>query len=124
MIKNILYAWCIVMTVAITACSEGSLTSIDELNSTIYDPESTGNEAIDNQINAFYKKYGSKILYDFPASDLYFGWSNSDIKWYVPVKQEGSETYIERMVSFLENDALNEYRLHSQKSFFHTESSW
>ena len=56
MIKNILYAWCIVMTVAITACSEGSLTSIDELNSTIYDPESTGNEAIDNQINAFYKK--------------------------------------------------------------------
>ena len=25
------------------------------------------------------------------------------------MKQEGSETYIERMVSFLENDALNEY---------------
>ena len=54
MIKNILYAWCIVMTVAITACSEDSLTPIDELNSTIYDPENTGNEAIDNQINAFY----------------------------------------------------------------------
>ena len=93
MIKNILYAWCIVMAVAITACSEDSLTPVDELNSTIYDPENTGNEAIDNQINAFYKKYGS----------------NSDIKWYVPVKQEGSETYIKRMVSFLENDALNEY---------------
>lgn len=109
MIKNILYAWCIVMTVAITACSEDSLTSIDELNSTIYDPESTGNEAIDSQINAFYKKYGSKILYDFQSSDLYFGWSSSDVKWYVPVKQEGSETYIKRMVSFLEDDALNEY---------------
>lgn len=109
MIKNILYAWCIVVTVAITACSEDSLTSIDELNSTIYDPESTGNEAIDSQINAFYKKYGSKILYDFQSSDLYFGWSSSDVKWYVPVKQEGSETYIKRMVSFLENDALNEY---------------
>ena len=51
MIKNILYAWCIVMAVAITACSEDSLTPIDELNSTIYDPENTGNEAIDNQIN-------------------------------------------------------------------------
>ena len=109
MIKNILYAWCIVMAVAITACSEDSLTSIDELNSTIYDPESTGNEAIDSQINAFYKKYGSKILYDFQSSDLYFGWSSSDVKWYVPVKQEGSETYIKRMVSFLEDDALNEY---------------
>lgn len=109
MIKNILYAWCIVMTVAITACSEDSLTSIDELNSTIYDPESTGNEAVDSQINAFYKKYGSKILYDFQSSDLYFGWSSSDVKWYVPVKQEGSETYIKRMVSFLEDDALNEY---------------
>lgn len=109
MIKNILYAWCIVMTVAITACSEDSLTSIDDLNSTIYDPESTGNEAIDSQINAFYKKYGSKILYDFQSSDLYFGWSSSDVKWYVPVKQEGSETYIKRMVSFLEDDALNEY---------------
>lgn len=109
MIKNILYAWCIVMAVAITACSEDSLTSIDELNSTIYDPESTGNEAIDSQINAFYKKYGSKILYDFQSSDLYFGWSSSDVKWYVPVKREGSETYIKRMVSFLEDDALNEY---------------
>lgn len=109
MIKNILYAWCIVMTVAITACSEDSLTSIDELNSTIYDPESTGKTAVDTQINAFYEKYGSKILYDFPASDLYFGWSSSDIKWYVPVEKEGSESYIKRMISFLENDALNEY---------------
>lgn len=109
MIKNILYAWCIVMTVAITACSEDSLTPIDELNSTIYDPESTGKTAVDTQINAFYEKYGSKILYDFPASDLYFGWSSSDIKWYVPVEKEGSESYIKRMISFLENDALNEY---------------
>lgn len=117
MIKNILYAWCIVITVAMAACSEDSLTPMDELNNTIYDPENTGNETIDSRINAFYEKYGSKILYDFPASDLYFGWSSSDIKWYVPVKQEGSEAYIERMISFLENDALNEYPAAFAKKF-------
>ena len=111
----------IAITVAITAittaCSEDSLTVIDELNSTIYDSENTEKTTVDSRINAFYEKYGSKILYDFSSSDLFFGWSSNDVKWYVPVKQEGSETYIERMVSFLEDDALNEYPTAFTKKF-------
>ena len=117
MIKNILYAWCVVMTVAITACSEDSLSPIDELNSTIYDLVSTESGTADAMINEFYEKYESKILYDFKTSDLFFGWSSSETKWYIPVKQEEDETYIKRIISFLENDALSVYPVDFTKKF-------
>lgn len=115
-LRYLLYAG--VFIAALSACSD-ELSPIDELSETIYDPSVTGNATLDKRINAFYDKYGSKILYDFPSSDLWFGWSSDDVKWYVPVKKEGSEPYIEKIIDVLEGeDVLGQYPSDFVKKYF------
>lgn len=115
-LRYLLYAGAFIA--AISACSE-DISLLDELSETIYDTSATGNETLDKRINAFYDKYGSKILYDFQSSDLWFGWSSNDVKWYVPVKKEGSEPYIEKIIDVLEGeDVLGQYPSDFVKKYF------
>lgn len=109
MIKRFLYNMLlcsgIVSLMMLSACSEDSLSPIDELGKTIYDPS---DKPEDTTINAFYEKYGSKILYDFNSSDLGFGWSVSKSYWYAPVKEEYKHC-IEDVSLFLKDKAFQKY---------------
>lgn len=104
-IYNILFGCSIVSLMMLSACSEDSLSPIDELGETIYDPSATPEEA---SINAFYEKYGTKILHDFKSSDLAFGWSSSRSYWYAPIKDEYKH-YIDDVATFLNEKAFQKY---------------
>jgi hypothetical protein len=103
----ILYAG-IIPTILLSACSESSLSPIDELGKTIYDPVDAQEGSADAIINAFYDKYESKILYDFNSNDLAFGWSLSSTYWYAPVKGEYKH-YIKNVSSYLNDEAFQDY---------------
>lgn len=104
-IYNILFGCSIVSLMMLSACSEDSLSPIDELGETIYDPSDRPEEA---SINAFYEKYGTKILHDFKSSDLAFDWSNSRNYWYAPIKNEYKH-YIDDVATFLNEKAFQKY---------------
>lgn len=104
-IYNILLCSTVISLMTLFACSEDSLSPIDELGKTIYDPSDAPEDA---NINAFYEKYGSRILYDFNRSDLAFGWSSSRNYWYAPVKAEYKH-YISDVTLFLKDKAFQKY---------------
>ena len=112
MIKKSLYTilWCASFAIVstFTACSKDSLSPIDELGETIYDPADAEAGTTDAAINAFYEKYGSKILYNFNASDLNFGWSSSKRYWYAPVKEE-YKNQVDDVVKYLTEKAFRDY---------------
>lgn len=113
MIKKSFYniLWCAGVIVACTfsACSEDSLTPMDELGKTIYDPANAEAGTTDASINTFYNKYGSKILYTFNASDLTFGWSGGKTNyWYAPVKEQYRH-YVDDVVKYLHEKAFQGY---------------
>lgn len=104
-IYNILFCSTVISLMILSACSESSLSPIDELGKTIYDPSDAPEDA---NINAFYEKYGSRILYDFNRSDLAFGWSSSKSYWYAPIKEEYKH-YIGDVTLFLKDKAFQKY---------------
>lgn len=112
MIKKLIYHTLlytgIAATFTLSACSESSLSPIDELGKTIYDPTDAQAGTADAAINDFYTKYGSKILYDFNASDLTFGWSVNKVYWYAPVKDEYKH-HIKDVVAYLTETAFQDY---------------
>lgn len=112
MIKKLLYKITlyggIISSVMISACSESSLSPIDELGNTIYDSVDAQEGTIDAAINEFYNKYESKILYDFASNDLAFGWSLSDSYWYAPVKEEYKH-YVRDISIYLKDNAFRDY---------------
>lgn len=112
MIKKSIYTFLYCASFAIvytfTACSEDSLSPMDKLGETIYDPTDSEAGTTNAAINAFYEKYGSKILYDFNASDLNFGWSSSQKYWYAPVKEE-YKNQVDDIVKFLTEEAFQDY---------------
>ncbi len=105
LIYNILLCSTVISLMTLSACSESSLSPIDELGGTIYDPSTASEDA---NINAFYAKYGSRILYDFNQSDLAFGWSIPRNYWYAPVKAEYKH-YISDVTLFLKDKAFQKY---------------
>ena len=114
---NYILAIAIATTTILSACSEDKLSPIDELTNTIYDPSQGETGSTESMINAFYEKYGSKILYNFKPHDLYFGWSSLTPKWYVPAEPGENDKYIKRMITFLDEKALSEYPTSFVKKF-------
>jgi hypothetical protein len=107
---NILYTVCAIILIAsILSCSNDNITIDNNLDETLYDPETDNSDgSIGAAINDFYNNYGSKILYKFKSSDLFFGWSSTTPYWYVPVK-DGSDEYIKQMISYIKENICKSY---------------
>lgn len=104
------------MTLGVSSCGEDALGVDDSLSSTIYDAEGEAGGALGKQIDDFYDKYGSKILYQFNASDLYFKWSSQGSKyWYVPADTSGD--YVSKMITKLDEELLADFPTDFVKKF-------
>lgn len=103
------------MVFGISSCGEDSLSVDDSLSSTMYDAEGGAEGSLGAQIDAFYEKYGSKIIYKFSATDLSFGWTSKKELWYVPADTTGN--YISRMITKLDEELLSDYPAEFVKKF-------
>lgn len=90
-----------------TGCSKDDLTPDPELNKSVFDSESAEAGSLGEMVNAFYEKYGSKILYDFKSTDMNFDWQTTQTRWYVPAVQDGD--YIKRMITYLSESTFTDY---------------
>lgn len=112
----IYYVWGLLVACAcFSSCSEDELVADPANGETMYDPEGGEEGSVGAAIDAFYEKYGTKILYDFKESDLAFNWNRISEKWFVPADQSGD--YIQRMVTNID-EALSDYPASFVKKFF------
>jgi|GEM_PF-600782 len=96
------------MLTALASCSnDSSLSPNAELDKTLLDSASVKNE-LENAIDSLYGKFNSKILYDFKATDIAFGWSSTDYKWYKPIPS-GSDKETLKMVRFIKDKTYSDY---------------
>lgn len=114
--KKLLYIFAIAaMTLGVSSCGEDDLVADNSISDTIYDAEGGAEGSLGAQIDAFYNKYGSKILYNFNTSDLAFGWSSKREYWYAPADTTGD--YVSRMIKKLDEELLTDYPADFTKKF-------